>query len=264
VFEVNINEQNSDFTMFRSGTGLEAEATNRQISSRQLIAATEQQIEGARVVEYWHHNQQHLVLVALERDGAEQRLRQKIGQLDQQITGLAGYADDDQLNSVVRIGALEQARQLQQLRTPLNRNLSVVSGKQVASSITIAMLQKRIRNQLARLRFRLDAGEELLPSLQHAVGQIGGRAHVDAALSLRGTLEREPVTQQQGWYWLRGSLQLALSGADGKVIAQRRWPIKISAQQRGLIEQRLQDQINNDIADQLYQLLTSTRASAGQ
>ena len=48
---------------------------------------------------------------------------------------------------------------------------------------------------------------------------------------------------------------------EGKVIAQQRWPVKVSAQQTGMIEQRLKDKINADVASQLYRLLTSTQIS---
>ncbi len=262
VFEVNISEQSSDFSLFRSGTGEASESSNRQVSSRQLIAATEQLIEGASPVEYWQNKHQHLVLVALERSGAEQRLRQKIGQLDQQTSGLTRYAAQEQLNSVVRISALEQARQLQRQRTPLNRNLSVVSAKQITAPISLAELEQRIRDQLAGLRFQLAADAQWLPQLQHAVGQIGARVLSGSELQLSATVDREPLTQRQGWFWLRGSLQLTLSNNAGTVIAQQRLPVKISAQQAGLIEQRLRNRINSAIANQLYRLLTSTQVAA--
>ncbi|MEH6470641.1 MAG: LPP20 family lipoprotein [Halopseudomonas sp.] len=259
VFEVNIQEQNSDFSLFQSGTGQESETINRQVNSRQLIASTEQVVEGAIPVEYWQNNQQHLVLVALERSGAEQRIRQQIGQLDQQTSALARYASNNQLNSVVQISALEQARQLQRQRIPLNRNLSVVSGKQISPPISAASLEQLIRNQLAELQFSLAAEPELLAQLEHAVGQIGASIQNEAELHLHGAMDREPIVMQQGWYWVRGSLQLALSNSDGTVIAQQRWPVKISAQEEGMVEQRLRDRINQDIANQLFQLVTSTQ-----
>ena len=259
VFEVNINEQSRDFSLFSRTSGEQPEASNRQVSSRQLIAATDQVIEGASPVEYWHYQTRHLVLVALERIGAEQRLRQKINQLDQQTAGLVRYADNQQLNSVVQISAFERARQLQRQRTPLNRNLSVVSGKSIAPPMTLAGLEQQLRDRLAKLQFQLTADTPLLPQLQHAVGQIGASVQRDGDLRLVGSMDREPVTQQMGWYWLRGSLQLALSNSDGEVIAQQRWPVKISAQESGMIEQRLKDRISMDIANQLYQLLTASR-----
>ncbi len=263
VFEVNINEQSSDFSLFSSASGEQSEGSHRQLSSRQLIADTEQVIEGASPVEYWQFEQRHLVLVALERSGAEQRLRQKINLLDQQTAGLIRYAQNPQLNAVVAISALERARQLQRQRTPLNRNLSVVSGKSLAPSISLASLEQQLRDRLARLQFQLADGS-LLPQLQHAVGQIGAKVQVDGDLHLTGSIDREPVAQKMGWYWLRGSLQLALSNRDGEVIAQQRWPIKISAQESGMIEQRLKDRISSDIANQLYQLLTASRVGLDQ
>ncbi|MEH6648646.1 MAG: LPP20 family lipoprotein [Motiliproteus sp.] len=263
AFEVNINEQSRDFSLFRSAEGDEPEGTNQQVSSRQLIAATQQVIEGASPVEYWQYEQQYLVLVALERGGAEQRLRQKINQLDQQSAALIRYADNRQRNSVVQISALERARKLQHQRTPLNRNLSVVSGKSIAPPVTLAQLEKEIRDRLAELQFQLSADTQLLPQLQHAVGQIGASVQDAGDLNLNGSMDREPIVQQQGWFWLRGALQLTLSNNQGEVIAEQRWPVKISAQEPGMVEQRLKDQINADIANQLYQLLTATRVDAG-
>jgi hypothetical protein len=259
VFEVNIQEESTDLSLFRQQTGESSESINRQTSSRQLITATEQILEGATPVEYWNEPQRHLVLVALERRGAEQRLRQKMVQLDQQTLGLRQYADNASLNPVIQLSALEQARQLQLSRAPLNRNLSVVSGKALTPPVSVAMLEQQIRDRLAQLRFRLSAESELLALLEHAVAQIGAQSQADAGLQLIGLIDREPITQRQGWYWLRGAFQLSLSNQEGVVIAQQRWPIKVSAQQPGMIEQRLRDQTNAQIAGQLYQLVSSVQ-----
>lgn len=265
VFEVRINEQSSDFSSFQQNTGQAPKSTNRQHSSRQLLAATEQQLEGAKPVEYWHDQQRHLVLAALELEGAAQRLRQQMAQFDQQVSNLNRYAANVQRNPVVRISALEQACQLQRQRSVLNRNLSVVSGNPIAAPVSLAMLEQQIRDQLAELSLQLTADAVLLPVLQHAVGQLGAQlgAQLPAAaeLQLSARMDREPLVQRQGWFWLRGSLQLALSDTDGRVIAQQRWPVKISARQVGMIEQRLKDSINADIADRLYQLLSTSPLS---
>ncbi len=259
VFEVSIEEEHTDLSLFRQQTGEVSESINSQTSSRQLITATEQVLEGAIPVEYWHQQQHHLVLVALERRGAEQRLRQKMVQLDQQTAGLSQYADNPALNPVKQIRALEQARQLQRQRAPLNRNLSVVSGKTITPPVSVAVLEQQLRHRLGRLTFRLSAEPALIPVLEHAVAQIGAQALPEAALQLSGLIDREPVLQKQGWYWVRGSFQLSLSDPQAVVIAQQRWPVKVSAQQQGMIEQRLRDQINAQIAEQLYQLLSAIR-----
>ena len=261
VFEVNIKEDSADFTQFQQDSGAaeggSPDAINRQLSSRHLLTDTDQVLEGAYPVEHWQHDGQHMVLVALERSGAEQRLRQQITQLDQQTAVLLGGADNPRYNPVVQLSALEKARQLQRQRTPLNRNLSVVSGRQLTPPTTLAELEQRLRSRLAALQFQLSAEPGLLPLLEHAVGQVGARVAPGGELHLSGQLQREPIIDHQGWYWLRGSLQLDLSNGDGNVIAQRRWPIKVSAQEVGMIEQRLRDRINRDIAGQLYQLVTA-------
>ena len=259
VFEVEVQEQSTDYSLFRQATDQVSDSINRQVNTRQLITGTAQVIEGAVPVEYWRKKQQHLVLVALERSGADQRLRQKIELLDQQTEALSRYADNAQLNAVVQISALQQAYQLQRQRAPLNRNLSVVSGSQLTPSISIAILKQRIRDRLAGLRFNLSAVPDLQPALEQAIGQIGARVSAEGSLYLSAQMDREPVVWQQGWYWLRGSMQLGLSNSNGEVIAQQRWPVKVSAQDSGMVEQRLRDLITATVADKLIQLLSSAQ-----
>ncbi len=266
VFEVKIREENTDYTLFsRSGGDQHAAddhertTTNRQVTSRQLQTGTEQMIEGAKPVEYWHDGELYTVLVALDREKAAQRVRQKISMLDQKAAALIKFADNSTLNAVIRLSTLEDARLLLQQRAPLNRNLSVLVGQSVQPAQTVAALEQRIRLQLAQLTFRLADQTALSAQLQHAVAQLGASISNTGELGLNALVDRDPIRKQQGWYWLRGSMQLTLLDSKNDVIAQKRWPIKVSAQGKGMLEQRLRDQMNQQISSQLYQLITTVQ-----
>ncbi len=266
VFEVSIREENTDFSLFshaiaseQTSNNDERTTTNRQITSRQLQTATAQIIEGAKPVEYWRDTALYTVLVALDREKAAQRVRQQILTHDQQITALSEFANNRSLNTVVRLSALEDARRLQQQRSPLNRNLSVLVGQSLPSPHTIADLEQRIRLQLAQLTFRIASQTDLSTPLEHAIGQLGARISTTGELGLNAFVDREPIKKQQGWYWLRGAVQLTLLNSHNDVIAQKRWPMKVSAQDNGMLEQRLRDQVNTQIASQLYHLITTVQ-----
>lgn len=258
IFAVTIDEQSSDYSSQTFVEGAEENSLNRQVYSRNLLSSTNQIIEGAAPVAFSQGGGRYQALVVLERDPAAARLRTQINDLDQQTASLISAAEQHRHNPVLMLSTLEKARQLQLERAPLNRNLSVLSGKAIPPLQSHQQLQLRIHQQLAALRLQLNSGPTLLPQLQHAINQLGAQLSPNSDLLLLGELEREPLLEQGGWFWLRGSFQLTLSRGDGEVLSQQRWPFKLAVQQPSSVETRLRDQLSNDIAGQLYQLLTNT------
>jgi hypothetical protein len=73
-------------------------------------------------------------------------------------------------------------------------------------------------------------------------------------------LDTEPVEKKQDWYWLRGSLELSLV-KNGQTQAKQRWPIKVSATDKGMVAQRAKDQLAGKLTNYLYQLFTAEKIS---
>jgi hypothetical protein len=158
---------------------------------------------------------------------------------------------------VAALSALDQARRLQTDRDYANRNLTVVSGRGVSSPTSTAEIESLIRRGLTTLAFATRApSRDMESSLQGAIAGLGIRYDPQSPYVLEGELDHAPVYQRQGWYWLRGSAQLRLS-RDGGEIARKRWPVKVSATDQGMVEQRARDLLSGELESYLYDMLVS-------
>ena len=159
------------------------------------------------------------------------------------------------------LSALEKTRLLQINRAQLNRNLSVLTGNGLPSKINAATVETEIREALAVLAFDLSANPTTITeNLQAAVASLGSKVSANSAYIIEGVLDTEPVQKKQDWYWLRGSLELSLI-KDGETLAKQRWPIKVSATDKGMVAQRAKDQLAGKLPNYLYQLLSAEKVS---
>jgi hypothetical protein len=57
--------------------------------------------------------------------------------------------------------------------------------------------------------------------------------------------------QKEGWYWLRGTLNINLAGPDGTVLGNKSWPVKVSALQQNQLNARMLAEIDNRLKTEL-------------
>ena len=259
IFEVGISDRSLDFSQARvSADQSGSTVSNVQTASRYVTTEARQILEGAQLVESWQgEDGKTYSLAVLEKAPATRRLREAVRGADRQIADRVNYASQQAPNAVVALAALEQARKIETERSNLNRNLAVVSGKGIKASQDQASLEKMLRNALATLHFDAEADSpELQQTLEAAIGRLGITLDGNAPYRLFATLDTEPVQLKQGWYWLRGSTQLNLQ-YQGETLAKKRWPLKVSAVEQGMVEQRAKDKLSEQMADYLYELITS-------
>ena len=259
IFEVAISDRSLDFSQARvSADQSGSTVSNVQTASRYVTTEARQILEGAQLVESWQgEDGKTYSLAVLEKAPATRRLREAVRGADRQIADRVNYASQQAPNAVVALAALEQARKIETERSNLNRNLAVVSGKGIKAPHDQASLEKMLRNALATLHFDAEAdSSELQQTLEAAIGRLGITLDGNAPYRLFATLDTEPVQLKQGWYWLRGSTQLNLQ-YQGETLAKKRWPLKVSAVEQGMVEQRAKDKLSEQMADYLYELITS-------
>ena len=259
VFEVTISDLSMDFSEARVRVDESGRAVdNVQTASRYVTTEARQVLQGAQLVESWQDDQgRSYALAVLEKAPAKRRFREAVRAADRQIADRVDYASQQAPNPVVALAALEQARKIENGRSILNRNLAVVSGKGIRAPYDRASLEKLLRDALATLHFSAEADSiALQQNLESAIGALGITLHKDAPYRLLASLDSEPVQQQQGWYWLRGSTQLSLF-YQGQTLATQRWPLKVSAVDAGMVEQRAKDQLSEQMPTYLYELITS-------
>jgi len=261
IFEVAIKDRSLDFSQaLVSGDQSGRAVSNTQSTSRYVTTEAKQVLEGAQLVESWRaEDGKSYALAVLEKAPAERRFRGGVRSADRQIEDRVKYASQQAPNPVVALAALEQARQIEHQRSNLNRNLSVVSGNGIKAYYDQASLEKLLRNALVILHFHAVADSpQLQQSLESAIGTLGITLDKNAPYQLKGSMDTEPVQLKQGWYWLRGSTELSLI-YQGEALAKKRWPLKVSATDKGMVEQRAKDKLSAQMATYLYELITSVQ-----
>jgi hypothetical protein len=261
IFEVTIEDSAIDFSQATvTAVGDTRQVSNEQRAARSVNTFANQVLEGARVVEHWRgETGPHFSLAALEKAPAAKRFRGEIRTIDQQSDDLRDYAINQANNPVAALSALEKTRLLQINRAQLNRNFSVVTGNGLPSKTSAASVETEIREALAVLEFDVNADPVMITeNLQAAVASLGAKVSAKSAYVVAAVLDTEPVQKKQDWYWLRGSLELSLI-KNGETLAKQRWPIKVSATDKGIVAQRAKDQLADKLPNYLYQLLTAEK-----
>ncbi len=261
IFEVAIKDHSLDFSQAKLSDDQSGRAvSNIQTTSRYVSTEARQVLEGAQLVESWRDEEgKTYALAILEKAPAERRFRDGVRSADRQIEDRVKYASQQAPNPVVALAALEQARKIENQRSNLNRNLSVVSGKGIEAHYDQARLEKLLRNALVTLHFQAVADSpQLQQSLESAIGTLGITLDKNAPYQLIASMDTEPVQKKQGWYWLRGSTELSLI-YQGEAVAKKRWPLKVSATDKGMVEQRAKDKLSAQLTTYLYELITSVQ-----
>lgn len=261
IFEVDIDDRSLDFSAARVNVDESGSTvSNTRQTERHVTTAARQVLEGARVVENWQSEDgKTYALAVLEKAPAERRFRDGVRNADRQIEDRVTYASQLAPNAVAALAALEQARKIEIERSNLNRNLSVVSGKGIEPRYDQADLEKLLRNALASLHFRAMADSpQLQQSLESAIVTAGVTLDKNASYQLSAAMDSAPVQLIQGWYWLRGSTELSLV-YQGEVLAKKRWPLKVSATDEAMVEQRARDKQSEMMPTYLYELITTAQ-----
>jgi hypothetical protein len=261
IFKVAIKDHSLDFSQAQVNSDQSERAVkNIQTTSRYVTTEARQVLEGAQLVESWQAEEgKAYALAVLEKAPAERRFRDDVHSADRQIEDRVKYASQQAPNPVAALAALEQARKIENQRSNLNRNLSVVSGKGIKAHYDQARLERLLRNSLVTLHFHAVADSpQLQQSLESAIGTLGITLDKNAPYQLIASMDTEPVYKKQGWYWLRGSTQMSLI-YQGEALAKKRWPLKVSATDKGMAEQRAKDKLSAQMSTYLYELITSVQ-----
>ncbi|WP_416398779.1 LPP20 family lipoprotein [Allohahella sp. A8] len=260
IFEVNVQESSTDFSSAQvNAVQGQQQITNEQKITRAVSTETRQVLQGAQVVEYWQNEQGQVhALAVLAKQPAANRFRQAILAADGEIKDLIGYASTTASNPLSALGALKRARSAQIQRDQLNQRLMIVAdGRGIKSQHDQASMDSLIRDALGTLPIAVEAEDPSVKAeLQRALTKLGVKTVAQSDYVLRGAADLVPVSKQQGLFWLRGSYELMLQHND-TVLGKQRWPVKVSATNQDLVQQRARDQLNQKLPGYLFDLLSS-------
>lgn len=264
-FEVAVRERSQQAQTFSSQQGDgESSQTLEQKISRQLLTHTSLSLQGVQIAETWQDeaNEQYHALAVLSRNRARQQFEQEIDTLDERSRQwLARAAAEDTL--LRRAASLQQAIGAQQRRVLVQSSLQVVdaSGRGKPPSMSLAELERSRDALLKRISVLPGASGELAADLVDLLSAasagagfaLANSAEADYRLFVRALLD--PAIEQDGWYWLRGTLQLELVDSAGNDIGVERWELKATSTSIERTRQRLLSDIDALFKQELRQSL---------
>ena len=245
-FEVAIQELSRDNQSF---TRIMDEVEKEQFKihvERDIVTHTDQVLHGVEIADTWYDPVKniHYALAVLSRQKTAQRLRHEIEVLDNATGMYLSYArsSTDKLEKAARI---YQGIEAQWERINLYRSLHVVdiASKGFPPLWDVFSIEADYHKLLNQISFRVDtAGSEGVQKIiASALATSGFLVKKDnsADYLLTGILELDDIKRDNGWYWLRGSLTVTLRDANGRLRGAHTWPLKQSATQEMLVQQRI-------------------------
>ncbi len=278
IFQVAISDRGLDTaqSIISENADGERQIDSQQQAQRTISTDARQVLEGSDIVEYWQSSEGTVYsLAVLNRAEASTRFRKAINKADQTSGALLAYSRQAS-NPVVALRSLEQARLSQLESDNALRNLNITAPQNTASRFSSQGILSLIRQRLAQLDVTIAAPDPVLQSeLENAAKALGMPLSNQAKYQLSAKLDLDPLQQKQGWWWLRGSLEMALTekaNADqnttnqdtvnhstmnhSTTLAKKRWPVKQSSTDKSVVAQRLKDGLNQQLTTYLYQMLT--------
>lgn len=254
TFEVYIRENQKDVQAYSAIQENEKpQQTHAQLEvTRTILTSTDQIVRGIQIGDVWRDSVsgEYHALAILSRQQASAALRQEIGRLDE-ATRINIDAAANSEDALIKIGKAHRALNAQIERLAFQRSLTVVdrSGEGVRTTWSIASLQNDFEKLLNRTHVRPvitndDSGQlkDIIAGAIAAAGFVGGDS-ASADFILETSLNLEDLGQKaDGWWWSQGALEINLLDKNGKTRGNKRWPVKVSAQQKPVVAQRAKDE----------------------
>ena len=257
ILEVGVSAKSTDVTSFTSEGGGKTES---QVS-RNVVTRTDQIVRGIQIPEIWQDpkSKSTYALAVLSRAQASAGLRADIDRLDSATRGYIAQARGAP-DLLVQVASAAKAYDSQRERDAVQRTLQVVdvTGQGVPSEQNSGQLAADLSALLKRLHMKPQAAagsqDGLERMLSAALSQAGfvPEAGADAPYVLLGSLQLDDLGLINGWYWMRGTLEVQLTETgSGKVRGNKRWEIKTSSPQKATAQRRTLDEVDATLKREL-------------
>jgi LPP20 lipoprotein len=255
ILEVGVSAKSTDVTSYTSDSGGKTES---QVS-RNITTRTDQIVRGIQIPETWQDpkTKSSYALAVLPRSQAAMGLRADIDRLDAATRGYVAQARSAP-DLLAQVAAAAKAVDSQRERDAVQRTLQVVdvTGLGVPPEQNSGQLASDLSALLKRVHMRPQApsSQELERMLSAALSQAGfvPEAGEDAPYVLFGSLQLDDLGMIDGWYWMRGTLEVQLAEkASGKVRGNKRWEIKTSSPQKATAQRRTMDEADATLKREL-------------
>lgn len=242
IFAVRVQAESSDVQQYGSVNG---QGELRQAVERSISTQTDELLRGVEIADYWQEPQTGVwhALAVLSRSRAGQALRQQIAALDDETRGYLARVRSGG-GVFPRLALLDRAITLQRARGELNQTLQAVAatGQGMPAPWTVGELEAQRQALLGQIRIAPRGTGEHADSLRAMLGAALSRAGLNVAPQapylMTASLDYSALPRSGEWHWVRGVLQVEVSGADGLSHGVRRWEIKESATDAATAERR--------------------------
>ena len=187
----------------------------------------------------------------------QQQFEQQIDALDNSGAQKIKQAESES-DPLKKAALIQQAIETQQQRSAAQSSLQVVdaSGHGKPPAISLGELLRSRDAIINKIRLATAATGEMQDDLQQQLGSAASAAgffldEANADYTLTVTAKLDPAIVQQGWYWLRGTLELNLKDKNGKDAGVKRWPLKASSTTLEQTRQRLLNDTNTILSQEL-------------
>lgn len=220
---------------------------------------TEQAVSSVEITESWLSPEgEFYTLAVLEKQKLAISLRETIDEFDISTAGNIDFSMNRSPNEIASINALRKARDSQIARQISNMKLKKVSVEGVADDVSLAKIEQLINKKIATMKVSVSAPGELdKQTIKSGLTAMGMRVSDHANIHVSAFVDIGKPILINKWYWLRGNYQLSVS-QNGKLISRKRWPIKILAKERELLDSRLEDKLNSKILDYIIELMSDS------
>lgn len=263
-FEVALKESGQQSQTFTSeqANGETLKSLNQKIS-RQLLTYTSRTLQGVEIVDQWYDPKPgtHYALAVLSLNKTRQRLEQELNTLDQRSQQRLLQAEAEPA-LLARAALVQLAINPQQQRIVVQSSLQVVDpgGFGKPPKLSLAELVRSRDALLKKVRIHPlasgDMSNELLKVISGATAGAGfsiNNNNFDYQLKIQTLLD--PVLEQDGWFWLRGTMEINLIDTAGNNIGVQRWPLKVSSINIKRTQQRLLSETDKLLKEELRDVL---------
>jgi Ca2+-binding EF-hand superfamily protein len=260
IFELHIRESSTtteDVQTHKSEGEESVQSTARIASS--VNVHTDKMINGARIAEQWQDPDDltYHALAVLDRDQAGNNIRSEINRLDRETAFTMANADNRQ-QVLLKVADLQDAIVMQSERNSLQKTLKIIdlNGTGKPSAWNLAELIEKQEQALKSLNMRAvvlqDSVGELDKVLQAAMANAGfAQSSDEVGFTLSASMETQDALQKEGWYWLRGTLNVRLADPGGTILGNKSWPLKVSSVQQNQLNQRMLAEIDKKLKAEL-------------
>jgi hypothetical protein len=257
ILEVGVSAKSTDVTSYTSEGGGKTES---QVS-RNITTRTDQIVRGIQIPEFWQDpkTKSTYALAVLSRSQASIGLRADIDRLDAATRGYVEQARSAP-DLLTQVASASRALDSQRERDAVQRTLQVIdiTGQGIPPEQNTGQLAADLSALLKRLHMKPQAApgsqDGLERLLSAALSQAGfvPEDGAGAPYVLFGSLQLDDLGMIDGWYWMRGTLEVQLSEtASGKVRGNKRWEIKTSSQQKATAQRRAMDEVDATLRREL-------------